>query len=127
MAFLPLLMALPASPFHMVLEVLEVEVWVAVPQLPLVIQLLQLLKCDMPMTTAKSGTRAVSSLALTSLVSASTKADPHPSSWLPQPSWLPQLSKDLLSWVPCQAGCLSPARSYFFKMQYAKMLKLNLA
>jgi len=80
---------LPAIPFHVALEVMEVEVWVAVPQLPLAIQLLQLRKCDMPSTVAKSGTRAVTSLALTSIVSATTIADLH-SSHLSQADYLSQ-------------------------------------
>ena len=94
------------GPFHVALEVREVEVRVVTLQQPLVCQCLQLWECNMPGAKAKTGSRAVVPLASPSppVVSTTTIAGTHLSTsgrlvtsarlsvsqlgWLPQQSWL---------------------------------------
>jgi len=63
-------MVLLASFPNMVLKVVGVEVWAAVPQLPLAPQFLQLRKCCMPWFVSKAGARAINLLASISVTSA---------------------------------------------------------
>ena len=85
------LMVFSAIPLHVVLKVVEVEVWVAVLQLPLTPQRLQLWKCHMPRSVSKPSAGAIISQALISVILATTVTELHLSHW---------------------PGCLRPMRSY---------------
>ena len=85
MMLFALLMVFLASPPNIVLKVVEVEVWAAVPQLPLAPWFLQLWKCHMPCSVSQPGARAIISLALISVILATVVTELHLFRW---PSYL---------------------------------------
>ena len=121
-------MVSPAILLNVILKVVEVEVWVAVFQLPLTPQRLQLWKCHMPRSISKPGAGAIISQALTSVMLregshlATTVTELHLSHW---PGCLRPARSH-------QTGCLSPVRicqagylrmAKFFKISSEQTLK----
>ena len=96
----------PASPLHVSLKVVEVEVRVASTQLPQA-HLLQLWKRLVPTTVTEAGAWAIISLASTAVVIATAVTALHllltvlvASGQENSPTWLPQAGKSLPNWLP---------------------------